>query len=153
MSIRPLLAIALACTAACRPTTLTPAPAPSALTPVADTSAADTSAADVAPRRVPSNQPCAIVPSDEEMRRAAWAGYRIAFTALVDSLTGDPRFRSAHWGVLVVDPHTGDTIVSRNAGKLFMPPPIRSSSPAPSRSRSSAPTTASRRASSALDAW
>jgi D-alanyl-D-alanine carboxypeptidase/D-alanyl-D-alanine-endopeptidase (penicillin-binding protein 4) len=116
MSIRPLLAIALACTAACRPTTPTPAPAPSALTPVADTSAAD-----VAPRRVPSNQPCAIVPSDEEMRRAAWDGYRIEFTALVDSLTGDPRFRSAHWGVLVVDPLTGDTIVSRNAGKLFMP--------------------------------
>lgn len=30
-------------------------------------------------------------------------------------------FRNAHWGVLVIDPQTGDTIYSRNAGKLFMP--------------------------------
>jgi D-alanyl-D-alanine carboxypeptidase/D-alanyl-D-alanine-endopeptidase (penicillin-binding protein 4) len=30
-------------------------------------------------------------------------------------------FRSAHWGVLVVDPISGDTLYSRNAGKLFLP--------------------------------
>ena len=30
-------------------------------------------------------------------------------------------FRTANWGVLVVDPETGDTLYSRNAGKLFMP--------------------------------
>ncbi|HVH39597.1 MAG TPA: D-alanyl-D-alanine carboxypeptidase/D-alanyl-D-alanine-endopeptidase [Gemmatimonadaceae bacterium] len=46
---------------------------------------------------------------------------RAYFTALADSLLGDPMFRSSHWGVLVVDPATGDTIYSRNAGKLFMP--------------------------------
>lgn len=46
---------------------------------------------------------------------------RAAFTLLADSLLNDPIFRSAHWGVLVVDPATADTLFSRNAGKLFMP--------------------------------
>ncbi|MFM8910983.1 MAG: D-alanyl-D-alanine carboxypeptidase, partial [Gemmatimonadota bacterium] len=45
----------------------------------------------------------------------------MAFRALADSLLDDRRFRSANWGVLVVDPSTGDTLYSRNAGKLFMP--------------------------------
>ena len=44
-----------------------------------------------------------------------------AFTQLADSLVGDPMFRSSHWGVLVVDALSGDTLFSRNAGKLFMP--------------------------------
>ena len=39
----------------------------------------------------------------------------------LDSLTSQPQFRNAHWGVLVVNPRTGDTLYSRNAGKLFMP--------------------------------
>lgn len=39
----------------------------------------------------------------------------------IDSLVADPRFRSAHWGILIVDPAAGDTLYSRNAGKLFMP--------------------------------
>ncbi|MCC6317832.1 MAG: D-alanyl-D-alanine carboxypeptidase/D-alanyl-D-alanine-endopeptidase [Gemmatimonadaceae bacterium] len=38
-----------------------------------------------------------------------------------DSLLAQPRFRSAALGVLVVDPARGDTLVSRNAGKLFIP--------------------------------
>ncbi len=46
---------------------------------------------------------------------------RRAFTRLADSLLDDPMFRSANWGVLVVDPVAGDTLYSRNAGKLFMP--------------------------------
>lgn len=46
---------------------------------------------------------------------------RRAFATLADSLLGDPMFRSSHWGVLVVDPLSGDTLFSRNAGKLFMP--------------------------------
>lgn len=46
---------------------------------------------------------------------------RVAFVQLADSLLDDPMFRSSHWGVLVVDPLTGDTLFSRNAGKLFMP--------------------------------
>ncbi len=32
-----------------------------------------------------------------------------------------PQFRSAQWGILIVDPARGDTLYSRNAGKLFMP--------------------------------
>ncbi len=43
------------------------------------------------------------------------------FTRFADSLLLAPKFRNAHWGVLVVDPATGDTVYSRNAGKLFMP--------------------------------
>ncbi|MBC7895327.1 MAG: D-alanyl-D-alanine carboxypeptidase/D-alanyl-D-alanine-endopeptidase [Cytophagaceae bacterium] len=39
----------------------------------------------------------------------------------VDSLLADPRLRNAYLGVLVVDPVSGDTLLSHNAGKLFMP--------------------------------
>ncbi len=46
---------------------------------------------------------------------------RAVLAAVADSLLGDRRFRSAHWGVLIVDPERGDTLYSRNAGKLFMP--------------------------------
>jgi D-alanyl-D-alanine carboxypeptidase/D-alanyl-D-alanine-endopeptidase (penicillin-binding protein 4) len=46
---------------------------------------------------------------------------RAALRAAIDSMVDAPQFRSAHWGVLVVDPANGDTIYSRNAGKLFMP--------------------------------
>jgi serine-type D-Ala-D-Ala carboxypeptidase/endopeptidase (penicillin-binding protein 4) len=40
---------------------------------------------------------------------------------LIDSLTAQPEFRNAQWGVLIVNPRTGDTLYSKNAGKLFMP--------------------------------
>jgi serine-type D-Ala-D-Ala carboxypeptidase/endopeptidase (penicillin-binding protein 4) len=40
---------------------------------------------------------------------------------LIDSLTTQPEFRNAQWGVLIVNPRTGDTLYSKNAGKLFMP--------------------------------
>lgn len=46
---------------------------------------------------------------------------RAALGALVDSLTDDAMFRSAHWGVLIVDPARAETLYTRNAGKLFMP--------------------------------
>jgi len=39
----------------------------------------------------------------------------------IDSLTSQPEFRNAQWGVLIVNPRTGDTLYSKNAGKLFMP--------------------------------
>jgi serine-type D-Ala-D-Ala carboxypeptidase/endopeptidase (penicillin-binding protein 4) len=44
-----------------------------------------------------------------------------ALQQFVDSLTEQAAFRSAQWGVLIVDPESGDTIASRNADKLFMP--------------------------------
>lgn len=39
----------------------------------------------------------------------------------IDSLVNDPMFASAQIGMLIVNPRTGDTLYSRNAGKLFMP--------------------------------
>jgi D-alanyl-D-alanine carboxypeptidase/D-alanyl-D-alanine-endopeptidase (penicillin-binding protein 4) len=46
---------------------------------------------------------------------------RAELRAFVDSMAGAPAFRSAQWGILVVDPVNGDTLVSRNADKLFVP--------------------------------
>lgn len=46
---------------------------------------------------------------------------RLGLAAFADSLLDAPMWRSAHWGVLVVDPASGDTLYSRNAGKLFLP--------------------------------
>ncbi len=39
----------------------------------------------------------------------------------IDSMVAQPKFSNAHWGILIVDPERGDTLYSRNAGKLFMP--------------------------------
>jgi len=41
--------------------------------------------------------------------------------ASIDSMVGQPEFSNANWGILIVDPTSGDTLYSRNAGKLFMP--------------------------------
>ncbi|WKW12969.1 D-alanyl-D-alanine carboxypeptidase/D-alanyl-D-alanine-endopeptidase [Pseudogemmatithrix spongiicola] len=46
---------------------------------------------------------------------------RVGLAAFADSLLDAPMFRSAQWGVLIVDPTRGDTLYSRNAGKLFVP--------------------------------
>lgn len=61
------------------------------------------------PAPVPAPRP--VPPPDERalLRRA------------IDSLVDQPEFRNANWGVLVVDPAAGDTLVSINAGKLFLP--------------------------------
>ena len=39
----------------------------------------------------------------------------------IDSLVADPMFRNSHLGLLIVEPVSGDTLYSHNAGKLFMP--------------------------------
>jgi D-alanyl-D-alanine carboxypeptidase/D-alanyl-D-alanine-endopeptidase (penicillin-binding protein 4) len=44
-----------------------------------------------------------------------------ALRSSIDSMVSTPEFRNAHWGILIVDPSSGDTLYSRNAGKLFMP--------------------------------
>jgi D-alanyl-D-alanine carboxypeptidase/D-alanyl-D-alanine-endopeptidase (penicillin-binding protein 4) len=49
------------------------------------------------------------------------AAFHAALRPYADSLLADPMFRTANWGVLIVDPLSGDTLYSRNAGKLFMP--------------------------------
>src|SRR5918993_4198557 len=49
------------------------------------------------------------------------ARQRAALRWWIDSVVATPEFRNANWGVLVVDPERGDTIVRYNAAKLFMP--------------------------------
>jgi D-alanyl-D-alanine carboxypeptidase/D-alanyl-D-alanine-endopeptidase (penicillin-binding protein 4) len=48
-------------------------------------------------------------------------GSRAALRLAIDSMADAPEFSNAHWGILIVDPETSDTLYSRNAGKLFMP--------------------------------
>jgi D-alanyl-D-alanine carboxypeptidase/D-alanyl-D-alanine-endopeptidase (penicillin-binding protein 4) len=48
-------------------------------------------------------------------------GERAALRASIDSMADAPAFHNAFWGILVVDPERGDTLYSRNAGKLFLP--------------------------------
>ena len=48
-------------------------------------------------------------------------GERAALRASIDSMADAPEFHNAFWGILVVDPERGDTLYSRNAGKLFLP--------------------------------
>jgi len=45
----------------------------------------------------------------------------LTLTHAIDSIVDDPRFANAQIGLLIVNPATGDTLYSRNAGKLFMP--------------------------------
>jgi serine-type D-Ala-D-Ala carboxypeptidase/endopeptidase (penicillin-binding protein 4) len=54
-------------------------------------------------------------------RPSLGSGTNVALRAMIDSLADAPEFSNAHWGILIVDPETGDTLYSRNAGKLFMP--------------------------------
>jgi D-alanyl-D-alanine carboxypeptidase/D-alanyl-D-alanine-endopeptidase (penicillin-binding protein 4) len=49
------------------------------------------------------------------------ASSRAELRHTIDSLTSQPAFRNANWGVLIVNPRTADTLYSKNAGKLFMP--------------------------------
>jgi D-alanyl-D-alanine carboxypeptidase/D-alanyl-D-alanine-endopeptidase (penicillin-binding protein 4) len=92
--VRRLVPLVLPLAACARPATpVATAPAPS--------SPSVTIAAPVAPVR-------AVAPSR-------------ALQAVVDSIAESATFANAHWGVLVVDPRTGDTLATRNAGKLFMP--------------------------------
>lgn len=46
---------------------------------------------------------------------------RASLVRLIDSVISQSKFRSAEFGVLVVNPQTADTLFSHNAGKLFIP--------------------------------
>src|SRR5690349_7481702 len=48
-------------------------------------------------------------------------GTNASLRALIVSMADTPAFANAHWGILIVYPVRGDTLYSRNAGKLFMP--------------------------------
>ena len=65
--------------------------------------------------------PAPAAPTSAPAAVAAPRDERAELRAFVDSMAGAPEFRSAQWGILVVDPVSGDTLVSRNADKLFVP--------------------------------
>lgn len=46
---------------------------------------------------------------------------RAALTRAIDSMVNAAEFRSANWGVLIVDPLANDTLYAHNASKLFIP--------------------------------
>ncbi len=46
---------------------------------------------------------------------------RAARRYTIDSMLAAPEVRQARWGVLIVDPENGDTLYSRDAGKLMVP--------------------------------
>src|SRR5687768_16732545 len=46
---------------------------------------------------------------------------RAALRFTIDSMLAAPEVRQARWGVLIVDPEKGDTLYSRDAGKLMVP--------------------------------
>src|SRR5947209_7541944 len=46
---------------------------------------------------------------------------RGALRASIDSMIADSKFRTARWGILIVDPARGDTLYSHDAAKLFVP--------------------------------
>jgi D-alanyl-D-alanine carboxypeptidase/D-alanyl-D-alanine-endopeptidase (penicillin-binding protein 4) len=46
---------------------------------------------------------------------------RATMARSIDSMVNDPQFRSATWGILIVDPLANDTLYSHNATKLLIP--------------------------------
>lgn len=66
----------------------------------------------VAPEMIPVVLPMATI---------AMPGTRDTLQYLVDSVLAAPMWRNARWGILLVDPARGDTILSHDADRLFMP--------------------------------
>ena len=46
---------------------------------------------------------------------------RATLPRMIDSMVNAPEFRTALWGILIVDPETRDTLYAHNAAKLFIP--------------------------------
>jgi D-alanyl-D-alanine carboxypeptidase/D-alanyl-D-alanine-endopeptidase (penicillin-binding protein 4) len=65
-----------------------------------------------APARIDSTPRLASRPAVDE---------RAMLRSSIDSAVNAAKFDNAFWGILIVDPASGDTLYSRNAGKLFMP--------------------------------
>src|SRR5262245_28193885 len=53
--------------------------------------------------------------------RAPGANTRGALVRAIDSMVASTEFRSANWGILIVDPLANDTLYSLDATKLFIP--------------------------------
>jgi serine-type D-Ala-D-Ala carboxypeptidase/endopeptidase (penicillin-binding protein 4) len=48
-------------------------------------------------------------------------GAEAVLAGAIDSMVNAPEFRSANWGILIVDPLANDTLYARNASRLFIP--------------------------------
>src|SRR5687767_5455019 len=46
---------------------------------------------------------------------------RATLPRMIDSMVNAAEFRTALWGILIVDPEAGDTLYAHNAAKLFIP--------------------------------
>ena len=46
---------------------------------------------------------------------------RASLPRMIDSMVNAPEFRTALWGILIVDPEKHDTLYAHNAAKLFIP--------------------------------
>jgi D-alanyl-D-alanine carboxypeptidase/D-alanyl-D-alanine-endopeptidase (penicillin-binding protein 4) len=46
---------------------------------------------------------------------------RATLPRMIDSMVNAPEFRTALWGILIVDPESRDTLYKHNAAKLFIP--------------------------------
>jgi D-alanyl-D-alanine carboxypeptidase/D-alanyl-D-alanine-endopeptidase (penicillin-binding protein 4) len=46
---------------------------------------------------------------------------RATLPRMIDSMVNAPEFRTALWGILIVDPEARDTLYTHNAAKLFIP--------------------------------
>jgi D-alanyl-D-alanine carboxypeptidase/D-alanyl-D-alanine-endopeptidase (penicillin-binding protein 4) len=64
---------------------------------------------------------CHAAPTTTASPALASSGSSADLRHAIDSMADAPEFSNAHWGILIVDPVRGDTLYSRNAGKLFMP--------------------------------
>lgn len=74
-----------------------------------------------ATRVPPPGPPTPVVDSAPPVVVAPGLDARQVIARAADSALHDPRFRTAAWGALIVDPATGDTLYSLNPRKLVMP--------------------------------
>ncbi|MEN9818995.1 MAG: hypothetical protein RLZ32_2875 [Gemmatimonadota bacterium] len=81
-------------------------------------SAACTGAVRAPAAPVPAARP---EPTPPPMTLAPALTTRQRLQGVLDSVLAAPMWRNARWGVLVVDPVAGDTLVSHDADRLFMP--------------------------------
>jgi D-alanyl-D-alanine carboxypeptidase/D-alanyl-D-alanine-endopeptidase (penicillin-binding protein 4) len=81
-------------------------------------SAACTGAVRAPAAPVPAARP---EPTPPPMTLAPAITTRQRLQGVLDSVLAAPMWRNARWGVLIVDPVAGDTLVSHDADRLFMP--------------------------------
>lgn len=63
--------------------------------------------------------PLASIGSFAQLNLPAWAGEPLKDR--LEAVMNEPRFKTAHWGVLAVDRHSGEPLIEHEADKLFAP--------------------------------